>query len=265
MNISPFGPLANDIFMDGRFLIKASFDSRAAASSWIEQGLPNLPVEIHPTHFGEHGRTTRRVTNQLTEIERFAFHRSKNPGGFDLYGDGFTFDITFFDHIPSEIIVWFGAGDPRFEKHGFAVLELFARAGAFWCFAGCWDEYAARNRFRIVYVDGGDATGFIGRDVRRYVPGLFWLNYFSNDYIVRMEIDVEELAARLKGTVVPLAEGKILRLYDRPSDWLAQRDKVDDVIQQTKNFFSMRNVHIPKNLVRRNPKDFMWSPSAEWP
>jgi hypothetical protein len=233
--------------------------------TWVDVELPKLPQEVRPTHFGDEGRIRRKATNTIAERERFTNFRDRHRGGFCLYGDRIMIDLTSHARVPSSIYFSMTPEDPRLLNCSVQILESFSRCGAAWGFAGEWDEYAARNQFTIKYVDKGSCQGFIGRDFRRYVPGLYWLNYFSNDYALKRAIDFAELASRLNATVVPLDNGTILRLYEKPADWRARQGEVADVIHQTKNFFSMRNVQIPTNLSQRNPEHFSWSPFTEWP
>ncbi|MCK6499053.1 MAG: hypothetical protein L6Q38_06185 [Nitrospira sp.] len=247
--------------------VDAYFTQAQAVWSWLDESMAELPEEIRPTHFGNEQRIRRKALNAIADRERFDHFRSKKQGGgFFLHGDRISVLLSPYPGaVPSSIWVSMSKGDPRFVRHASTFLASFARHGAVWGFAGEWDEYTARNQYRIVYVDRGSCTGLVGRDFRRYVPGLYWLNYFSNDYVRRMEIEVEALAARLGGIVTPITEGKILRLYEAPSDWTARRREVEDVIHQTKNFFSIRNVHIPTNLAMVNPDGFRWSPVDQWP
>lgn len=247
-------------------VVEAHFTDAQCVSRWVDRTMSGLPQELRPTHFGDAERIRRGPNNEIADHERFDYFRSKNQGGsYFLYGEGLSIFLLPFDRVPSSIWVSMPKDDVRLLRHGKSLLESFAHCGAVWCFGSLREEHVARNQFYMKYVDGGDITCFIGRDFRRYVPGLYWINYFANDYIRQMEIDVPALAERLGGAITELPQGMILRLYDRPGEWQARRKEVEDAIHQSKNFFSMRNVPIPTNLSCKNPKDFMWSPSKDWP
>ena len=94
-----------------------------------------------------------------------------------------------------------------------AVLEaLAAHPALLWAAAYDPDEWYTRNMH-----DEADGMWALGRDIRRSLPGLFWLNVFGKPYV--------ELIGRVRlvdlpvGSVTSSGDALMLRLYESPESW----------------------------------------------
>lgn len=246
-------------------LLAGFFELGADVRAWIETGLEGLPSAVRPTHFGESERIRRNPTNQLSDRKRFNHFVARHRGGFFLYGTGFFVDITISTDVASKITFWGPRSDPRFPDFGPAILTCFDAHGATYGFGCDWGEYRARNGYVIHYVDRGRSEGWCGRDFRRYVPGLYWLNYFSDAYLERFPVDLPNVVSTLKAELLPAVSGKILRLYENPLDWEERCKDVADVIHRTDYVFSIRDVVIPTDLYQKDSLSPAASPAREWP
>lgn len=89
--------------------------------------------------------------------------------------------------------------------------NLVADPDVLWGAAWDSDEFRASNLH-----DGEDGVWALGRDVRRSLPGLFWLNAFGPPYVDLIGGDtlstVSASAARVRRSVV-------VELYPSPEDW----------------------------------------------
>jgi hypothetical protein len=80
-----------------------------------------------------------------------------------------------------------------------------------YAYAEVHDEYEALN------MDRSHGVEAIGRDFAKYLPGIYWLNYFGPHLTRVMNRDRLLSAPAIK--VEPLGEGVLLVQRERPEDW----------------------------------------------
>jgi hypothetical protein len=93
---------------------------------------------------------------------------------------------------------------------GFAA-NLSRHPDFLWGAAYLQQEFAASN------LDTTNGVRAIGRDVRRYLPGVFWLNLFGKPY--RDLIGVRALRSALAAVIDEDKHRVILRAFESPEDW----------------------------------------------
>jgi len=245
-------------------ILQAFFNREGDVLRWVRHGWNTLPPSVRPTHFGTSDRIRRKPTNVLSDVRQFQSFIGQCQGTCFMYGQDFTVGVSPDDKIPSEITFWASSGDPRLSRFGPEILENFDQNNATYGFGCTWEEYRARNGYVLHYVDGGRSEGWCGRDFRQYIPGLFWLNYFSRSYAEAMQLDLQAIVERLHACLVATAKGHILQLYDHPCQWCDQADEVNNVIYQTPNMFSKRRVDFPVNASKWD-LDAASSISDNWP
>jgi hypothetical protein len=106
---------------------------------------------------------------------------------------------------------------------------------------------------------------WFGRDFRRYVPGLYWLNYFEAGYLRERGVDLQEIILVLPGKLTNLQNGIVLQLYEKPSDWQQYSSQVDDVLSRANGFFSRRRVVLPPVTTLREVFDVSAQIDKQWP
>lgn len=81
-----------------------------------------------------------------------------------------------------------------------------------------WGAAYLRQEFRASNLNDTDQGMWaIGRDVRRHLPGIFWLNLFGNPYRDLMGVRALGTAA---AAVVDMGEHRVvLRAFESPEDW----------------------------------------------
>lgn len=249
-----------------RLLMKSYMESRSAVLRWIAEGIPALPAKVRPTHYAEGERVRFKPTNSLSDALQLEAFLERHRGGFFLHGEKFKVDVTLSDSPhPSEVTFWASSADSRFTQHGVAILETLDEFGPVYGYAASWDEYRARNGLSIAFIDGGQMEGWCGRDFRRYVPGLFWLNYFSKNYAGTFQIDVGTLQSRINATLLATKNGHILKLYEAPDRWGDRDNEVADAIFETPRFFSIRRVSVPTKVHRRDALRVAQPIWDQWP
>lgn len=247
-------------------VVEANFESAEDLLNWATGTASTLPEAVRPTHFGDDERSRPTESNQISHSAAFSRFVATSGVGFFLFGRGSSVLVSpRTAPLVSEMAWHFGDASATFAAYAGDILRSLAEAGAAFAFACEWAEYEARNRYLIRCVDGATAEGFIGRDIRRYVPGLYWLTYLSRPYATKMRLDVATVAARIRATVESQDRGDVLRLYDRPSDWRGRREEVEGAILTMGQFFSMRRVEIPTDMRARDLASPRGELSRLWP
>jgi hypothetical protein len=233
--------------------------------------LSELPEAFRPTYFGLGERARRRPEFEVANAAAFRSYLVLH-GSVGLFADGYWLDVD-----P-------GGQHRPMQLHRPARLNLYGRSLArsiafmreavpelsdvMYANACVPDEYEHRNALSVRIEDslsGGSSHSFIGRDVLRYVPGLYWLNYFSDEYAAARGVDVKALAARLSGQLTRTTRGHLLELYDAPTRWAEWSDSVDEVIESTAGFFSKRHIAIPESASFREIDAVTMKIQKEWP
>lgn len=94
--------------------------------------------------------------------------------------------------------------------------DACSRLSPAWAAAQASSEYSAKNM-----IDTAQLTRAIGRDFARYLPGLYWLNFFGPTYVEL--IGRERLLAAPAPEVKELGDGVFLALGDDPAAWDSER------------------------------------------
>jgi hypothetical protein len=151
-------------------------------------------------------------------------------------------------------------------KHTEELLKFFDERDAYYGFGCRYVERFHRNLFKVdLWGDGRFATSQLGQDIRKYIPGLYWMNYFSNSLLKKYPIGIDAIAKDTGGSVQRLRHGVLLGLYDSPADWESRRDVVDGILEQSEYFFSMRRVAEPGHLTPAEMCRYLEKLSKEWP
>lgn len=241
------------------FVIEATFLIEAEAVRAALKHVTDAPDSMAISGCGQGERAARSGVVSPLNGEIVEQYLARHGGGF-LYGKRFQIQVSLYDKIPSKLTVWATIGDNRLVRESAALIRMWDECGCSYAYGAAWSERRNRNGLKD---DRGE--DWAGRDSRRYVPGLYWLNYFSRDYRDRFEIDVSSLAQRTGGRIEPLTNGDLLTLYDRPEQWVAQNDKVRAVIEQTRNLFSISCINVPKNMTPREDLDWSVQLHQKWP
>lgn len=92
------------------------------------------------------------------------------------------------------------------------VTALGSMRDALWGAAHDDAEFRSRNLY-----DEPDGMRALGRDIRRSLPGLYWLNLFGQPY--RSLIGDSTLATVPAADVHDLGDALLIRLWEKPEDW----------------------------------------------
>ena len=103
------------------------------------------------------------------------------------------------------------AGHDRAEFIGELFNELAGLPSLLWGGAFMNSEFRERNLH-----DDHDGVWAVGRDIRRSLPGLYWMNAFGSPYIETIGAD---RLRRGGATALPASSNLVIKLYDAPEDW----------------------------------------------
>ena len=168
-----------------------------------------------------------------------------NPGGF-LFGSGVSY-IFFGPECDCELDV-----DPSLAR---TFLERMAATAPVFGYAYTWEELRYRNGI-FVEIDGGkggSSRGFNGRDISKYVPGLYWLTLLPEAFAKRHGVPLDEVAEVALEHADLGAGQHLFRFYDRPEDWRERADVVDGLCARLPGIF---DIHHVRGVVGSGVKSF---------
>jgi len=198
--------------------------------------LLSLPGDLHPTDYrvGEGERwtsieTTRKV--QEYDISRYG------SGGFFLRASCAVYDTHFYDTVPSEC-------------HGYRIatslaqdfLTRMSKAAPVFGYCCAKEEESDRNFFELGPMQRPSShTAYLGRDTRKYVPGLYWLTLISESLAAKHDVPLH-LLEEISLEHVDLGGGlHLFRFYERPEDWSSDT-KVKALAASLPGIFNRANV-----------------------
>jgi len=213
---------------------------------WILKLAASAPEAYALKYFGGSPEPVERP--EFSVKNAVAFEKALSEGNRPLlYGDGYYVDAMQYEETTAEVRVFAKSVTVATDllRTWFPVL---ASEGMIYGWAGLSSEEDERNGYWLgrVGTDQRKAHGWVGRDYRRYVPGLYWLNYFSCQYAKVHGVDLESLALRTTGRLQRFEHGGLLELYESPEEWRDKNDLVAEVLKSTPGFFSKGHAAIPQ-------------------
>ena len=217
---------------------EAYFSPDAGARELVDI-LLRLPSPLTPVRFSEtEGRAPK--ANRVSDGRRFSEFVERNLFGFFL----FTEDRSLIDISPApggrghaRISLDVKSGDPGVAEQ---FLSTMAEHAPVFGYAGEHEERRHRN-YKIQPLAPPDVSygSYIGRDLDRYVSGVYWQTLLSTALLDRHGI--EELRQHAVSTK-SLGGGavRMLKFFDDPSNWREHADRLDDLCENTRGIFSRR-------------------------
>lgn len=120
-------------------------------------------------------------------------------------------------------------------------MERMARLDPAFAFASAWDEYRHRNeldvRLRSVRIQT-----FIGKDLRKHIPGVYWLTLLPDALSARHGVRLAKLEeAALEH--VPLGGGqRLFRFHDEPGAWRGRTQELDELCAALPGVFNIADL-----------------------
>lgn len=118
------------------------------------------------------------------------------------------------------------------------ILKCVGDTGAYFAFAACHGEYESRNKY-VREVGGSTFEAWVGRDLRKHFPGLYWMTVIPGE--------PHGLAERVKEmnevVVEKLASGSwLVTAFALPNQWRTRANYIDNWLAETPWFFSKRSI-----------------------
>lgn len=197
----------------------------------------SLPELVRPVHFS-HDERLGSNADRVEDIKRFSAFITKAKSGFFLLGPSATYSIRIAadGHIRCDCFL---EVEPA-TVEGF--MKYMASAQPIFGFACAPAEREKRNS--ITTKQGASTiTSWVGRDTRKYVPGLYWITLLTDALAANHGVPIPMLKAIAKEHK-ELGRGQHLyRFYDRPEDWLATVE-VSNLCASLPGVFDVENVRL---------------------
>lgn len=146
------------------------------------------------------------------------------------------------------------------------VIRALAEFRPLWGYACSWAETCDRHVCKVpVSWSSRPCTVPVGQDLTRYVPGLYWKNYFSREYLEQRGLAIEGIAEALDGRLQACGDGVVLTLYNSPADWKESSDRIDEFLLANPAFFSIRRICTRRVENTLEIHDYMKSITDRWP
>lgn len=238
-----------------------------SSRDWIVKMIDLIPSSIAPTHFagGERKRTgSHWEIENRTSLAAFV----SNHSGCYLHGKLARFELSFSSAVASQISMFSHHVERTVpEIIGWIESMDLAGTGLIYGYAAMRSECEHRNAYNYRFADSKNSAvhGWVGRDFRRRVPGLYWLNYLSRNYQAANNLDPGTVARATGSRTIECKNGHIIVLYSSPIDWKERSGLIDQFLESDDRFFSMQQVRIPTHFCRHDSLDLVGYVAERWP
>lgn len=231
--------------------IHARLNFRAGLSSLhaLVRALCRLPDGLGATR---HSQGEDKVGQTIDDIEQYL---ASLKGSTLLRGSGVLYNISAPMRRSDRPIICschFKDPPPSLVR---VFVERMAAIDALFGYACTWEELQHRN-WVFAEVDGGrggTSEGFEGRDISKYVPGLYWLTLLPMTLAERHEVPLAQVSA-VALEHADLGGGQhLFRFHDHPENWAKRIDAIDDLCARLSGVFDIQEV---RRLVAKGVKSF---------
>lgn len=218
---------------------KVFFDNKNNAIKSVDF-LLDLPEAIKPVYYtADEGRINK--SNLVLNVDKYEEFKNKNPLGFMLYvnkdiyfdislgeGDYCRVDLYSEVELAEELIVSF--------------FEVLAQSDPFFGLGCEIEEYEHRN-ITFKQIGANAISSWVGRDLKKYVSGVYWYTFFSDRILDAHGIDLatlltEAVKIHLKGN----SGLHLLRFFESSKDWVENRERLDSLCEKVDGVFSKKSI-----------------------
>lgn len=193
-----------------------------------------LPKGFVPVYFSENEGSFDKTNNKWDkENERNNFI-SSNPLGFFLQSELCKIDVSY---SGNESSIFFEITKKKAFEQAKDVLCMFAEYDVDYAYASMWEERLYRNG---LVKDIGPSTieNWVGRDYKRYLPGLYWGNLISVNMIKALKLDCSELINKSHNSSKINENFYFIQMYEKAIAWQDFAPELDEVCENTSGVFS---------------------------
>lgn len=204
--------------------------------------LMGLPEALIPKIFSA-SENRKNKKDQVADEERFKSFKQRNPAGFFLYAESCTYNL--FIHSRGYSILYVD-GLKAGQSYNFIhdIFRAVLKVSPVFGYAADRDERHHRNR---IYRTFGEhqTESWIGRDLNKYIPGVYWQTLLPNALLSKHHVDINSLEAEAISSEV-LGDGSfhLLKFYESPNGWKQNADRLDNLCQRIDGIFSKSSVEL---------------------
>lgn len=214
-------------------MIDAEFEFDADVPTVVAAFL-SLPPPLRPVHFSSGERASSK-RDRVDDVDRFSKFIARSKSGFFLLGPAVTYSLaTLVRPIVCDCFIDVAA-DEAVE-----LLVKMSVANPMFGYACEASEREHRNRI-VVHLRESTVESWVGRDMRKYVPGFYWLTLLSGALGRRHGVSLDAVAkAAIEHVELP-RDLHLFRFYKHPEDWRGT-DVVDNLCGSTPGVFDLAKI-----------------------
>jgi hypothetical protein len=198
-----------------------------------------LPAPVRPQYFGESEKQGSKA-NRVDNSELFSKFVRNHPGGFFLFADDSLFQFFTAGKTPTYFVAC--CSKMLSAKVLKAVFESVASIDVPFAIAADEGEYRHRNRI-FHEIGKNNIESWVGRDIRKYLPGLYWCTMISESLLRVHNVDLSALEASALSSD-QIGGCHLLKFFDSSKDWEAHATQLDDLCESMRGIFSSRSLNM---------------------
>lgn len=194
-----------------------------------------LPPWLRPTHYG-HDEGVKNDLDVVSSENRFKAFLNEATSGFFLYAEQTTYNVSVANGKETQLFIECVNSDDAGR-----LIRTLGLAGAEFGYAADFAEVKHRNRL-VKKIEHGVHEAWVGRDWRRYLPGVYWLTLVSERLANSHGIPMNRLTGAAIHAEKLGPDLVLLQFFDVPEDWGAHKAELDGLCTQTTGVFSIDQV-----------------------
>ena len=127
----------------------------------------------------------------------------------------------------------------EFEHLAKPLVELLASCPTEFGYAAQAEEFKHRNRLELA-TPTGSFEALIGKRLENYIPGLYFITYFSSGQIVSKRINAGLLRQEAVDTFSTHNGSVVIKFFDDHKGWREHAERLDELCAQVEGIFSKR-------------------------
>ena len=193
-----------------------------------------LPKAFIPLYFSENEVGVDKSNNRCSDTAKYEQFKAENTLGYFLHSDSCLIDISFSGEKGS---IFFDVKKQKAFMEISKLMEFFSVEGIHYAMACEWDEWRYRNGL-VKTIGNSTIENWVGRDYRKYLPGLYWLNLIPQTLFEQLGIDQEKIVEAAYSSQSLNNSFILLKMYEMPQNWQNYAPDLDDLCEQESGIFS---------------------------
>lgn len=199
--------------------------------------LLRLPKQLRPEFFSESESLENKDFRADELSARLNFVRA-HKNGFFLIAEEWVYQFFLANNRQTRCIIH--SDESIDEKEIDALFDSIDCTRPAFGFACDREEYEHRNRLFHTIGENNIET-WVGRDIERYVPGLYWYTFLSNELADRHGISLAQLCEEAINSK-QLQSGNLLQFFEDHKRWLQHTERLDRLCESTEGLFSAKTI-----------------------